>query len=174
MSSNRFLIAKFIKQQRESFWWSQRELGRRLGCPQATVHQWESEKSTPDTENLAKIGRLFGLTLSQLFKLIEDGQVVDSAESISCKDLNFIVETTREKALAIFLREKREDYGWSQRELAQRINSTQNAVYLWETERATPDTANLDKIAALFGLRTWQLLKSLEENQQVTVLSLTA
>ena len=78
------------------------------------------------------------------------------------------VETIRKKALATFLKEKREAYGWSQRELAQRINSTQNAVYLWETEKATPDTANLDKIAALFGLRTWQLLKSLEDNQQVT------
>ena len=78
------------------------------------------------------------------------------------------IETIRKKALAAFLKEKREAYGWSQRELAQRINSTQNAVYLWETEKATPDTANLDKIAALFGLRTWQLLKSLEDNQQVT------
>ena len=78
------------------------------------------------------------------------------------------IETIRKKALAAFLKEKREAYGWSQRELAQRISSTQNAVYLWETEKATPDTANLDKIAALFGLRTWQLLKSLEDNQQVT------
>jgi transcriptional regulator with XRE-family HTH domain len=78
------------------------------------------------------------------------------------------IEATRRKALATFLKEKREEYGWSQRELAQRINSTQNAIYLWETEKATPDTANLDKIAALFGLKTWQLLKSLEDNQQVT------
>ena len=77
------------------------------------------------------------------------------------------IETIRKKALAAFLKEKREAYGWSQRDLAQRISSTQNAVYLWETEKATPDTANLDKIAALFGLRTWQLLKSLEDNQQV-------
>ena len=52
------------------------------------------------------------------------------------------IEATRRKALATFLKEKREEYGWSQRELAQRINSTQNAIYLWETEKATPDTAN--------------------------------
>ena len=77
MSSNRILIAKFIKEQRESFGWSQRELGRRLGCPQATVHAWESQKSSPDTDNLAKIANLFGLTLSQLFKLIEDGELLD-------------------------------------------------------------------------------------------------
>jgi transcriptional regulator with XRE-family HTH domain len=77
------------------------------------------------------------------------------------------IEAVRRKALAAFLKAKRDEYGWSQRELAQRISSTQNAVYLWETEKATPDTANLDKIAALFGLKTWQLLKSLEDNQQV-------
>lgn len=92
MSSNRILIAKFIKEQREASGWSQRELGRRLGCPQATVHLWESEKSTPDTENLAKIANLFGLTLSKLFKLIEDGEVVDPAKSSPWNDLQSFIE----------------------------------------------------------------------------------
>jgi transcriptional regulator with XRE-family HTH domain len=77
------------------------------------------------------------------------------------------IETVRKKALAAFLKAKRNEYGWSQRELAQRINSTQNAVYLWETEKATADNANLDKIAALFGLKTWQLLRSLEDGEVV-------
>jgi transcriptional regulator with XRE-family HTH domain len=92
MLSNRILIAKFIREQRESFGWSQRELGRRLGCPQATVHQWESEKSTPDTDNLAKIASLFGLSLSQLFKLIEDGQVLDPKKSSHWSDLQSFIE----------------------------------------------------------------------------------
>jgi transcriptional regulator with XRE-family HTH domain len=91
MLSNRTLIAKFIREQRESFGWSQRELGRRLGCPQATVHQWESEKSTPDTDNLAKIASLFGLSLSQLFKLIEDGAVVDPARTSPWNDLQSFI-----------------------------------------------------------------------------------
>lgn len=76
MSINRALIAKFIKQQRESLGWSQRELGRRLGCPQATVQLWESCKTTPDTENLAKIAALLGLQLSELFSLIEKDSVL--------------------------------------------------------------------------------------------------
>jgi transcriptional regulator with XRE-family HTH domain len=92
MSSNRILIAKFIREQRESFGWSQRELGRRLGCPQATVHLWESEKSTPDTDNLAKIANLFGLTLSELFKLIEDGEVLDSAKANPWSDLQSLTK----------------------------------------------------------------------------------
>jgi transcriptional regulator with XRE-family HTH domain len=82
------------------------------------------------------------------------------------------IEAIRRKALAAFLKGKRAENGWSQRELAQRINATQNAVYLWETQKATPDTANLDKIAALFGLKTWELLQSLEENRQVPGLDL--
>ena len=91
MLSNRILIAKFIKEQRESFGWSQRELGRRLGCPQATVHQWESEKSTPDTDNLAKIAKLFGLSLSQLFKLIEDGEVSNPSKSSPWNDIQSFI-----------------------------------------------------------------------------------
>ena len=82
------------------------------------------------------------------------------------------IEDIRRRALAAFLKQKRAEYGWSQRDLAQRISSTQNAVYLWETQKATPDTANLDKIAALFGLKTWQLLQSLEDNQQVAGIDL--
>lgn len=82
------------------------------------------------------------------------------------------IEAIRRKALATFLKDKRIENGWSQRDLAQRINATQNAVYLWETQKATPDTANLDKIAALFGLKTWELLQSLEENRQVPSLDL--
>jgi transcriptional regulator with XRE-family HTH domain len=166
---NRELIAKFIKEQREVFSWSQRELGRKLGCPQATVHLWESAKSTPDTENLEKVANLFGLTLSQLFKLIEDGGIeIPPSSQKEIQDPPTATEVARRKALAIFLKQKRAEYSWSQRELAQRISSTQNAVYLWETERAIPDTVSLDKIAALFGLKTWQLLKSLEDINQST------
>lgn len=74
-SANRKQISQFIKKQRQSLGWSQREFGRRLGCPQATVQQWESGKTTPDTENIAKIANLLGLQLSQLFALIEGESV---------------------------------------------------------------------------------------------------
>jgi transcriptional regulator with XRE-family HTH domain len=77
-------------------------------------------------------------------------------------------EKIRRKALAAFLKQKRQERGWSQRDLARYIGSTQNAIYMWETEKATPDTANFDKISALFGLKTWELLQSLDESQQVS------
>ncbi len=91
MSLNRSLIAKFIKEQRESFGWSQREFGRRLGCPQATVHQWESEKSAPDLASLDKIAALFGLRTWQLFKLIEDGEVSNPAKSSPWNDIQSFI-----------------------------------------------------------------------------------
>jgi ribosome-binding protein aMBF1 (putative translation factor) len=112
------------------------------------------------------------MLILNLFKC-RDVDIVDSdaMRQVKCDGVKvkiMDIETVRRKALAAFLKQKRAEYGWSQRELAQRIKSTQNAVYLWETEKATPDTANLDKIASLFGLKTWQLLRSLEDNQQVT------
>ena len=77
----------------------------------------------------------------------------------------------RRKALAAFLKKQRNERGWSQRDLARYIDATQNAVYLWESEKATPDTANLDKLAFTFGLKTWELLQSLDENQDIAVSS---
>lgn len=56
-------------------------MGRRLGCPQATVQLWESGKTTPDTENLAKIASVLGLQLSELFRLIEQETVLSGAPS---------------------------------------------------------------------------------------------
>jgi transcriptional regulator with XRE-family HTH domain len=81
MLLNRSSIAKFIKDKRESLGWSQRELGRRLGCPHATVQQWESEKTTPDTENLMKLANLFGLQLSEFFEAVEGNSSFATQES---------------------------------------------------------------------------------------------
>lgn len=75
-----------------------------------------------------------------------------------------IKDIQRRKNLALFLKEERKLRGWSQRDLARYLGATQNAVYMWEAEKATPDTANFDKLAELFGLTTWELLQSLEPN----------
>jgi transcriptional regulator with XRE-family HTH domain len=75
-----------------------------------------------------------------------------------------IKDVQRRKNLSLFLKEERKVRGWSQRDLARYLEATQNAVYMWEAEKATPDTANFDKLAELFGLTTWELLQRLEPN----------
>lgn len=75
-----------------------------------------------------------------------------------------IKDVQRRKNLALFLKEERKLRGWSQRDLARYLEATQNAVYMWEAEKATPDTANFDKLAELFGFTTWELLQKLEPN----------
>jgi transcriptional regulator with XRE-family HTH domain len=86
MSLNRSSIAKFIRDKRTSLGWSQRELSRRLGCPHATVQQWESEKTTPDTEKLVKLASLFGLQLSEFFAAVEGDSSFSGKQSWNLND----------------------------------------------------------------------------------------
>lgn len=79
-----------------------------------------------------------------------------------------IKDSERRKNLAIFLKKERETRGWSQRDLARYLDATQNAIYMWEAEKATPDTSNYDKLASLFGFTTWELIQMLEPGGQIT------
>jgi transcriptional regulator with XRE-family HTH domain len=102
MSPNRSSIAKFIKEKRESLGWSQRELARRLGCPHATVQQWESEKTTPDTEKLSKLASLFGLHLSEFFAAVEgDTNFIDREGWNLAKMLNGLDQLPRKDMLSL-------------------------------------------------------------------------
>jgi transcriptional regulator with XRE-family HTH domain len=77
MQNNRTNISRFLKQQRDSNGWSQRELARRLGSTQANVQMWEAEKTVPDLASMEKIAALFAMPLSDLFKILESGNVIE-------------------------------------------------------------------------------------------------
>lgn len=87
MQNNRTTIAQFLKQKRAENGWSQRELARRLNCPQATVQMWEAEKTRPDILSTEKIANLFSMPLSELFKSLESGDIVIENKSCNMKDI---------------------------------------------------------------------------------------
>jgi transcriptional regulator with XRE-family HTH domain len=90
MQNNRTTISQFLKQERQARGWSQRELARRLVCPQATVQMWEAEKTRPDLSSMEKIAQLFGLTLSKLFEALETG----GSRTAQCS-MNEIIDAVR-------------------------------------------------------------------------------
>lgn len=53
----------------------------------------------------------------------------------------------------------RKKQGWTQEELAERINVSRQALSKWELGTAIPDTENVLKISKLFGVSTDYLLK---------------
>lgn len=50
------------------------------------------------------------------------------------------------------IRQLRQELGWTQYELAQKVGVHPQAVYLWETGRRTPQVPQLRKLGRHFGL----------------------
>ena len=59
----------------------------------------------------------------------------------------------------IMLRKK---YGWSQEELAERLDISRQSVSKWEQGISDPSTSNLFALAKLFGVSVEELLKEVE------------
>ena len=53
----------------------------------------------------------------------------------------------------------RKKAGWSQEELAERLNVSRQSVSKWESGASDPSTANLIALAKLFGTTPEELLK---------------
>ncbi len=62
----------------------------------------------------------------------------------------------------------RKKNGWSQEELAEKMNVSRQAVSKWESAQATPDLEKLLQLSKLFGVTTDYLLKDEIEDEEYT------
>lgn len=62
----------------------------------------------------------------------------------------------------------RKKNGWSQEELADKMNVSRQAVYKWEAAQTTPDLEKILQLGALFGVTTDYLLKDEIEDEEFT------
>ena len=56
----------------------------------------------------------------------------------------------------------RKKNGWSQEELAEKMNVSRQAVSKWETGAAEPSTSNLLALAKLYGVEAGELLRGVQ------------
>ena len=59
--------------------WSQEELALRLGVSRQAVSKWERAESSPDTDNLIALARLYSISLDEL--LLQPARPEESAEA---------------------------------------------------------------------------------------------
>lgn len=62
----------------------------------------------------------------------------------------------------------RKKNGWSQEELAEKLNVSRQAVSKWEAAQTTPDLERILRLSNLFGVTTDYLLKDELENEEFT------
>ena len=65
-------IANRLVQMRKAHGLSQEELASRLGISRQAVSKWERAESSPDTDNLIMLSRLYGVSLDQLLATEDD------------------------------------------------------------------------------------------------------
>lgn len=79
-------IAQRLAEFRRARGYSQESLARDLGLSRQAVSKWERAESSPDTENLIALARLYGVSLDELLRVdeeIEDDVAFERAERSS-------------------------------------------------------------------------------------------
>ncbi|NCB63845.1 MAG: XRE family transcriptional regulator, partial [Clostridia bacterium] len=75
-------IANRLVALRRDSGFSQEELAARLGVSRQAVSKWERAESSPDTDNLISLAKLYGISLDLLL-LSEDRSCADTAVPIT-------------------------------------------------------------------------------------------
>lgn len=92
-----------IKELREEFQYTQKELADKIGNVQRNVSNWENGSSEPDCETLVRLANVFGVTLDELFgRNTPDDTTAITLEYPFYKTLRRLNEKQAE-ALKIFL-----------------------------------------------------------------------
>ncbi|WP_066828726.1 helix-turn-helix transcriptional regulator [Collinsella ihumii] len=76
-------IAQRLAELRRAKGYSQEALANELGLSRQAVSKWERAESSPDTENLIALARLYGVSLDDLLNVdkdIEDDVAFENAE----------------------------------------------------------------------------------------------
>jgi transcriptional regulator with XRE-family HTH domain len=69
-------IANRLVQLRKKNGLSQEELAEKLGISRQAVSKWERAESSPDTDNLISIAKLYNVSLDELLQTDEDPEVL--------------------------------------------------------------------------------------------------
>lgn len=68
MTENNTTLGDRIRSARLALNWSQTELARAVGCPDATISRWECDQNVPELDNLRRVAVALGVTLSSLLE----------------------------------------------------------------------------------------------------------
>ena len=76
-------VAQRLAELRRKRGYSQESLAHELGLSRQAVSKWERAESSPDTENLIALARLYGVSLDELLRVgedVEDDMAFERAE----------------------------------------------------------------------------------------------
>lgn len=141
-----------LKEVRKSAGLSQKEVAIHIGVKQNTYSYWENGKSRINGESLAKLAKLFGVTMDYLVdnKLseISINKGVDNSQLVE-QQLHKL-PNEREKIMSNRLKDLRRSAGLTQKDLATVLGVAQPTFSGWESGHFQIDYDSLIKIANYF------------------------
>jgi DNA-binding transcriptional regulator YiaG len=126
-----------LKRLRRRFSLTQAELAKLVGVSHASVASWETGKATPGRDSRCAVAGLRGVSPEQVDQRLGRapgaGKAVRRAGAVAPAEVKAIRKQT----------------GLSQRQLARKLKVSVNSVSNWETGRASPRRATLEKLFSL-------------------------
>ncbi|MBM6905366.1 helix-turn-helix transcriptional regulator [Collinsella tanakaei] len=92
-------IAQRLAELRRAKGYSQEALANELGLSRQAVSKWERAESSPDTENLIALARLYGVSLDDLLNVDKDVEDDVAFENAERAEKTARVQAEREEAL---------------------------------------------------------------------------
>lgn len=86
---------------------SQEELANKLGVSRQAVSKWERSESSPDTDNLIELAKIYNLTLDELLngddaiELIKENKEANECEALISDDENNKVEIVKDDIILV-------------------------------------------------------------------------
>jgi transcriptional regulator with XRE-family HTH domain len=170
-----------LKELRKKYGVTQEQLAAIIGVERSTIGKYEGSKGViPSTEVLNDIADYFEVSVDYLLGRTDDPYPYDSFDEyipehfngdlkqylayLKARDEDVEQEYSAPEKLSPLskrmdrIRELREENGWSQEELADKLAIAQQTVSAYERGLRDPDTSTLGKMADLFDVSTDYLL----------------
>lgn len=90
-------IANRLQQLRKEKGYSQEQLAAELGISRQAVSKWERAESSPDTDNLICLAKLYGVSLDELLSTDETIEEIVESKEIKLEDVLIEEELTEEE-----------------------------------------------------------------------------
>jgi len=81
-------ISQILKEKRKEYQLTQEQLAEKIFVSTKTVSNWETEKTTPDIQNLILLSKLFDISLDNL--LLEGSDIVETLNKDVKKGRSFL------------------------------------------------------------------------------------
>lgn len=148
-------ISEKIKEIRQQNGLSQGKLSELLELPRYIIANWEQGRSLPSVEDVMRISEKLDCSIDYLL-----GK--ENADFV-------VVESTPIKKSLTKLKELRIENGYTQKELALKINTSNKNVWAWENGIATPDIDTLIMLAQVFDVSIDFLVGRSDDFDNVTI-----